>query len=49
MRGGHTLIIAEKFDAAQRIASALSEGPPTKKPIGASHTSSLSGMAGSMW
>ncbi|RLI24211.1 MAG: DNA topoisomerase I [Candidatus Hecatellales archaeon] len=31
MRGGHTLIIAEKFDAAQRIASALSEGPPTKK------------------
>jgi len=29
---GHTLIIAEKFDAAQRIASALSlEGPPKKK------------------
>ena len=29
---GHTLIIAEKFDAAQRIASALSpEGPPKRK------------------
>jgi len=32
MARGHTLIIAEKFDAAERIASALSlDGPPVKK------------------
>lgn len=32
MERGYTLIIAEKFDAAQRIASALSlDGPPKKK------------------